>query len=104
MRDLGLGRGAYSTPTPPPNPHLTLVPPPPPPPAIAFCRPESLRDNSTRFETTARRLKRKMWWKNTKVRPRLARRAARALPTCPTAEAARPGVTALVLPRRCSLC
>ena len=30
-------------------------------------RTEHLRDGASRFETTARKLKRKMWWKNMKV-------------------------------------
>ncbi len=41
---------------------------------------EALRDGASRFETTARKLKRNMWWKNARVRwpgsPRWAAAAA----------------------------
>ncbi len=34
---------------------------------VPALRAEALRDGASRFETTARKLKRNMWWKNTKV-------------------------------------
>ena len=39
---------------------------------------EALRDGASRFETTARKLKRNMWWKNARVRA-LARRLCLSL-------------------------